>query len=680
MTKRWMIVALIAPVALLLPACGQPVELPAVFSDHAVLQRNMEIPVWGKAAPGYLVAVEFAGQRKTTVAGDEGDWIVRLDPVPAGGPYTLTVATELTAVTREDILVGDVWICSGQSNMAWPVSRANNPTQEVADANYPGIRLFTVPRGLAVEPQWDVDGQWTPCTPDNAAGFSAVGYYFGRELHRRANVPVGLINTSWGGTRAQPWTPRRYLEGRPEYNEMLAEYDEKAGDPDQVAQKLTDHRRAMERYQRQWDELLAGLSKLDRGLENNWAAPGLDPNGWKTMTLPTLWEQAGLKGFDGVVWFRREVDLPADWAGKDCLLSLGAIDDDDRTYVNGVQVGHIGYGDENHWQTPRKYTVPGRLIQPGRNVIAVRVFDGGGGGGIYGRPERMRITPADRADLQGISLTGEWQYRIGYGGEGEEVPQRPRRPGQFRGVGYIWNAMVAPLVPYGISGAIWYQGESNAGEPQLYARLFPDMIRFWRRRWGQGDFPFLFVQLANFMAPSSQPASGGWARIREAQAEALKLPATAMAVAIDIGEADDIHPRNKQEVGRRLALAALARALDREVVYSGPIYEGMSVEGNKVRIRFRHVDGGLVARGQGGELKGFAIAGQDRNWVWAEAKIAEDKPGTVLVWSPKVANPAAVRYAWASNPDKANLYNAANLPAAPFRTDDWPPPARLGAE
>ena len=669
----WWVVGFLA--AGMLPACGSEahVSLPAVFSDHAVLQRDRPIPVWGKAAPGRRVTVRFAGQTKGAVADGEGRWMLRLDPVPAGGPHKLAVWAGLERVLRKDILVGDVWVCSGQSNMQFPVSGTLNAEVEVADANYPGLRLMTVPQKLAELPQDDVDARWVVCKPETVGGFSAVGYLFGRYLHGQLGVPVGLINASWGGTRIEPWTPREALALDPAFTDLLAEYDErqKKESEGDAAAKMAAYNQALKRYEQQWPAFLAGLDEADPGTRGQWQAPDANTADWQDMTLPALWETA-LSDLDGVVWFRRDVDAPAEWAGKDLLLRLGPIDDDDVTYFNGRKVGAVGYDQPGCWQVDRQYTVPGRLVKAGRNVLAVRVLDGGGGGGIYGKAEQMALAPVGAPAAEAISLAGAWKHKVSLDSRKTPLPVRPSPPPQGRYIGRIYNAMIAPLVPYGIAGAIWYQGESNAGEPVTYRKLFPAMIRTWRDRWGEGDFAFLFVQLANFMAPSPEPAQGGWAWLREAQAMALRLPATGMAVTIDIGDANDIHPRNKQDVGIRLALAAMKIAGGRDEVYSGPAYRSMEIVGNQARLTFAHVGSGLLAKG--GELRQFAVAGVDQVFHWAQARIESARGGTVLVWSDKVARPVAVRYAWANNPAGCNLHNVEGLPASPFRTDDWPAP------
>lgn len=483
------------------------VKLPAVLSDGMVLQRGMTVPVWGTAEPGEKVTVTFQDQQLSTRTGPAGRWRVNLKPLDPGGPFTMTVGGSNT-ITVQNVLVGDVWVCSGQSNMAWPLQRSADAERHIAEANHPNIRLFGVKNVVAEEPLTDTEGTWQACTPDTARGFSAVGYFFGRALHRELGVPIGLIGTHWGGTPAEAWTSRPRLESNPAFEPLL----------------------------QRWDTILANYPKAKRDFDRRLAR----------------WERAAR-----------------------------------RARAEGAQV-------------------PGRPRPP----------------------------------------TG---------------PDSPWRPAS------LFNGMIAPLIPYAIKGAIWYQGESNAGRAYQYRKLFPAMIRSWRKAWGQGRFPFLFVQLANFRAVKEEPADSDWAELREAQLRTLFLPRTAMAVIIDIGEADDIHPRNKLDVGKRLALAALGKAYGEDVVYSGPIYESMTIEGSKIRLDFAHVGGGLVAKG-GEPLKGFAIAGHDGKFVWADAKIEGD---TVVVWSDHVPRPVAVRYAWADNP-VCNLYNAEGLPASPFRTDKWP--------
>jgi len=493
------------------------VKLPAVISDNMVLQQCREVPIWGWAEPGEQIKVSFSWSKKKAVAkaDKDGKWMLEISPPRTGGPYKMTVRGKNNVVKIKNILVGEVWLCSGQSNMEFPVgARERWKTgvfdfeREIAAADYPNIRLFTVKQVSEEQPQSDCVGNWQLCSPETIGDFSAVAYCFGRELHKELKVPIGLIHTSWSGTPAEAWTRREVLQAEPVLEPIL------------------------ERYEKLVEEYPQARAEYQQKLEQ-----------WK----------------DAVEKVEREGKKPP--------------------------------------EKPRSPTKPGNRLSPS---------------GLY-------------------------------------------------------NGMIAPLIPYGICGAIWYQGESNAERAYQYQKLFPALIKNWRNDWRQGDFPFLFVQLANFKAVKPEPSESDWAELREAQLMTLALPNTAMAVTIDIGEANDIHPKNKQDVGRRLALWALAKSYGEKLVYSGPVYKSMGVEGNKIILYFDHIGSGLVAGG-GEPLKGFATAAADRKFVWAEAKVDGD---TIVVSSDKVCQPVAVRYAWADNP-VCNLYNKEGLPASPFRTDDWP--------
>ncbi len=631
-------------------SAGKPFLHP-LFTDGAVLQRDVPVPIWGFTDPGKEVTVSLAGKTAGAAADARGKWMVRVGPFPAGGPSTLTVSGPRTE-TVKDVLFGDVWICSGQSNMEMGIAGVENAKEEIASADFPRIRLFTVEKLVAVEPQEVPRGRWLPCSPRTVSeggwgGFSAVGYFFGRHLHRELGVPIGLIHTSWGGTVAEAWVSAGALKTMPDFRPYVDQIEELA-----AAERsgVLDLEKLRAGWWRKNDPGSAG--------EPGWADAALDTAGWKSMDLPGNWEQAALPGFDGVVWFRKTFDLPAAWEGKDLLLHLGPIDDADTTWVNGVKVGSLA-----EWTQPRDYRVPAKAFRPGRNAIAVRVLDTAGNGGFVGKPQDLRIEVAGGSGGESLSLAGGWSYR-----ETTPLAKAGPLPGPTQGnpnnVTVLSNGMIAPLIPFAIRGAIWYQGESNAGRALQYRTLLPVLIKDWRSRFGVGDFPFLIVELANFMETKPEPGESQWAELREAQLlTARAVPAAAVAVAIDIGDARDIHPKNKQEVGRRLALAAEAIAHGRKVESSGPLYKGMEREGRAIRLSFDHLGGGLVAKG--GRLQGFAIAGEDRNFVWAEARIDGD---TVVVSSPKVEKPVAVRYAWADNP-VANLYNQAGLPASPFRTD-----------
>jgi len=490
--------------------CLANIRLPAIIGDNMALQTGDRIRLWGWADPNEEIKISVSWRdAKWPIQADEtGKWQFAMAAPVVGGPYTITFEGKNT-VTVKNILAGQVWVCSGQSNMEWPVRNSANSELEIANAKYPSIRLFTVEKAVADQPQEDCKGKWVECNPETVPGFSAVAYFFGRELHQALDQPIGLINTSWGGTPAEAWTSLPMLEENPNFEPILTRYKD----------AVAAYPQAMAKY------------KEDLG----------------------KWNEAAAKAK------------------------------------------------------------------------------------AEGKP-----TPGNR-------------------------PGAPFGPGHPHSPAGLYNGMIAPLMPYTISGAIWYQGESNAGRAYQYRELFPTMIKSWWNNWGQGDFPFLFVQLANFMEVKDTPGESAWAELREAQMMTLDIPNTGMAVIIDIGEAKDIHPKNIQDVGKRLALWALANTYDKDVVYSGPLYKSMEKNGDKILLHFDHCDGGLVAKG-GEPLKGFAIAGEDRKFVWANATI---EGNTVVVTSSEVANPLAVRYAWADNP-VCNLYNKAGLPASPFRTDTWP--------
>lgn len=641
-------------------AARADVRVPSVIGDNMVLQQGHKVRLWGTAEPGERVTVTFNASAARAVADARGRWQVFVGPLKAGGPFELSVAGRNT-LTFRNVLVGEVWVCSGQSNMEWPLVNAQDGEREVAQADYPEIHLFTVSKKTSATPLEDVEGRWVVTRPETAAQFSAVGYFFGRELYRRLKVPIGLIHTSWGGTPAEAWTSRAALAAEPALKPILDRFDA----------ELKDLPRLQSEYERarvEWGRQYVTQDPGNKGEAMGYADPAREFADWKKMRVPQAWESAGLD-VDGSVWFRREVNVPAAWAGHDLTLSLGAIDDFDTTYFDGVRVGSTGEETPNSWTVPRRYRVPGSLVRAGRNVIAVRVFDRVGNGGFVGG--EMWLAPAGDAKGEPVPLDGDWYYK-----EELTVPSRqidysrqPQAPGPANqnNPTVLYNAMLAPLLPYTIRGAIWYQGEANAGRAYQYRTLFPAMIRDWRAAWGNGDFPFYFVQLANWKARPKDSIDSEWAELREAQTMTLKAaPNTGMAVTIDIGNPDNIHPRDKLDVGLRLARWALAETYHQKVEPSGPLYDSDKVEGDKIRVRFRHA-GGLKTR-DGAVPAGFFVAGDDRKFVPAEARI---EGNAVVVWSKDVPRPAAVRYAWADNPS-GNLYNAEGLPASPFRTDEWP--------
>ncbi|MFZ4508321.1 MAG: sialate O-acetylesterase [Fimbriimonas sp.] len=616
----------------------------SMFSDNMVLQRGVKAPVWGWTTPGAKIKVSIAGKSASTTADSEGRWVVKLPSLKAGGPYTLDIDGP-QKVSLQNVLIGDVWICSGQSNMEQGIGASRDPEKEIAAANYPNIRLFSVAKNPSFSLVENTQGSWTVCNPQNVsaggwAGFSAVGYYFGRTLHSELNVPIGLIHSSWGGTIAEAWVSAGSL--KKEMPDFVAAVDQVEATAN-VSQSADFAKTVADWY-----------AKNDVGSGKGWGSPSFDASAWKSMNLPTLWENAGLPDFDGIVWFRKEIVLTADQA-KSARLHLGPIDDNDVTWINGVQVGQT-----DGYNLDRIYTVPSGVLKAGVNVIAVRVLDTAGGGGIYGQPQQMAL---ELESGKALPLSGPWKYAVS-----KDLKEATPYPIQMNNnpniVTVLYNGMIAPVAPYGIKGAIWYQGESNAGRDEQYARLLPTLIHDWRQSFGVGEFPFYIVQLANFMQQDSEPKNDPWPRLREAQyITTKKVKNTGISNTIDIGEADDIHPKNKQDVGRRLALNALALTYGKKIVYSGPVYKSMKVEGDKARISFDFVGGGLVAKG--GDLKGFAVAGEDGKFYWANATIEGD---TVVVSAPQVSKPKTVHYAWGNNP-VCNLYNQADLPAFSFRTD-----------
>jgi sialate O-acetylesterase len=625
------------------------VRLPKLVGDSMVLQRDMPLALWGWADKGEKVTVQFLKQSVSTKAGNDGKWQLTLAPVAAGGPYTLTVKGSNTIVLR-DVLVGDVWLCGGQSNMGWQLSwGVDNYQTEVANAQYPRIRLLKVKEVLSYQPLDDIqtDKGWQPCSPETAGTFSAVAYFFGRNLYQKYGVPIGLISSNWGGTPAEAWTSMEMLKTLPEYKGQ-AEALEKST-PEQLNAQFEEQ---MQNWTNKTREKDAGLKSLP------WYRTDFVPRDWKPMSLPGLWENTVLPDYDGIVWLRKEVDLPAGAAGKDLTLMLGNPDDMDSTWFNGVKIGGA------KGAALREYTIPGNLVKAGKNVITVRLVDFGGDGGIGGKPENLQIRSSDIS----IPLAGEWQYKSGDEGD-YTAGWPPQPPNQNAGqLSVLFNSMIKPLIPMSFKGVIWYQGEANVQRASSYYALFSGLIKDWRGRWGR-DFPFLFVQLANLKGRPLPSGESQLAELREAQLRTLALPNTAMAVTIDIGNPRDVHPRNKQDVGKRLALAAAKVAYGEEVVFSGPVFQSMQIEGNKIRVTFKHTGGGLTTKDKYGYVKGFALAGADKKFVWAKAYV-ENKT-TLVVYSDEVANPVAIRYGWADNPEDVNLYNAEGLPASPFRTDTW---------
>ena len=621
-----------------------------LFSNNMVLQQNQDIPIWGTAEPGGEVKVSVNKQQVKVTVADDGKWKVNLSPIPAGGPYELIISGAKTH-TIKNVLVGEVWVCSGQSNMEMAVSSSNDANNEIANANYSNIRLITVEKATATKPQenFKSDG-WKECSSESIPDFSAVAYFFGRKLNKELNVPVGLIHTSWGGTVVEAWTSGKTLKQFPEFKAAVEylEIDERTAE-----EKVLAIQKKLEVWPDKIEQILKDQGTLKHGFQNS----DYNTDQWKTMKLPTTWEQTGIE-YDGVFWFSKNVQVPDSWTGQDLILSLGRINDYDITWFNGTRVGRGTDVSEL-----RVYKIPGSLVKAGKNIIRVQVLDVGNNGGLYGPLEEMKLSNKEKS----ISLGGNWKYKIDpVRIDVTKLPVKPTAGYGSNRPSVLYNGMISPIIPYAIKGTIWYQGEGNAERAYQYRALFKNLIKDWRADWQQGDFPFYFVQLANFMKIKDQPPDDSWAELREAQTMALDLPNTGMAVTIDIGDAKDIHPKNKQDVGKRLALNALAKTYKKVIPYSGPMYKSMKVEGNKIVLQFNNTDGGLKIKGDT-KLKGFAIAGDDKKFVWAKAEIKGDE---IIVWNTDIKDPVAVRYAWASNP-VCNLYNGVDLPASPFRTDTW---------
>jgi sialate O-acetylesterase len=655
---------------------SKALELPAIFGDNMVMQQKTENPIWGRAAAGENIEIIASwGEKATTKANSGGDWTAKIKTPEAGGSYEIKIKGNDTTIIFKNVLLGEVWICSGQSNMEMPLmgwppkDTIKNSAEEIKNADYPKIRMFTVSKAVSVEPEEDCKGSWEICTPETVKNFSATAYFFGRELRKELGIPIGLIHSSWGGTPAESWVKSNYIGRVDDYKDFAANIDKLVSLDKEYNKWLSSHPVIVPKNN---DELAGkGVSFGD----TNCHLLNFDDSAWKEMNLPTLWESEEPGIFDGVVWFRKEIDIPAGWKNDDLILELGPIDDIDITYFNGTRIG--GYESMGFWETNRKYKIASGLVKEGKNVIAVRVVDLQGGGGIYGDKGQMRIYRANEKKAKSIKLAGAWkylpvaQYRNGkfYVFGVEENNFYTTKPA-FKGIDHytptvLYNAMIAPVVPYGIKGAIWYQGESNVGRYEQYQKLFPIMMESWRSAWKIGKFPFYFVQIAPYRYDDPEdPVS---AKLREAQMETmLSVPNTGMAVTLDIGNAENIHPANKQDVGKRLSLWALAKDYGKEdIVYSGPIYKDMVKQGSRITLYFDHIGSGLVAKN--GELTGFQVAGEDSLFVDAEAYIDGN---TVRVYSKQAYDPIAVRYAF-KNASEASLFNKEGLPASSFRTDDW---------
>lgn len=615
--------------------------LSSLLSDGMVLQRHAEVPIWGRTEANREVRVSFMGEEYRTQADEHGWWRITLKDLPAGGPHEMVITADEERVIR-DILIGDVWVLGGQSNMELPVNRTLDLlADDVRTIDLPQVRHFTVPMVYNFHgPQEEVTGgKWYAATPDQLLDFSAVGMFFARALYQQYQVPIGLIRTAIGGTPIEAWMSEQSLLA---HDLRYASEIQQCRDDNYIAS-------VQKRDQERNHEWYTALNQGDIGRAEGWHEAELDTGDWQRFIVPNRWE-GELEHVHGAVWFRKEFELPASMAGSEAKLKLGTIVDADDTYVNGVHVGSTAYQ-----YPPRRYTIPEGVLKEGKNTIAVRVIS------THNRGEFIKDMPYKIiANGQELELTGEWRWRIG-----KVMPQlEPQTFFQYKPTG-LFNGMIAPLRHYRIRGVLWYQGESNTHTPEGYRDLFAAMVQDWRGNWQIEDLPVIYAQLPNFGYSAVIQPDSLWARFRQEQLKCLSVPHTAMAITIDAGEYNDIHPQDKRTVGERMALCARKLVYGEDLVYSGPIYAGMEREGSALRIKFDHVGSGLTARG--GKLGGFAVCGTDGVFHPAEAVIDGD---TVVVTHDEIKEPVHVRYAWADNPLEANLYNREGLPASPFTTEE----------
>ena len=652
-----------------LSVSSQELSLASMFTDAMVLQQKSSAPVWGKGMPGTTVTVSGSwGNSVSCLVNPDGTWKTELLTPEAGGPHTVTVTQDSRSITLNEVLIGEVWLCSGQSNMemplrGWPPSDTiGGWFNEIPNAFFPQIRMFTVERTVATEPRTECIGSWKECSPATAAAFSATAYFFGKKLHKELNVPIGLILSSWGGTPVQAWTSEPFIVKSSIYANAAEQFTQ-TRDGYRALQKWISERTAV--------DLTPFISRADwRGAtfgDSAYERAGRFDSSWHVMDLPGGWERTDVGQFDGVVWYRRTITIPSAWKGKELSIELGPIDDFDAVYVNGVKAGGLETG--NPWNIPRAYIIPAAAVNDSVLTIAVRVIDTGGGGGFWGNASQMNIGPREGSERR--SIAGEWRFHAAAeirNGKAylfdrtKGLHNRPRVAVEF-GPDHpasLYNGMIAPVIPYAIKGVIWYQGESNTVDPEGYAELFPLMIENWRSDWKK-DLPFYFVQIAPFEYGPQVRSE----RLRESQLRSLSVPGTGMAVTLDIGDAVNIHPHNKKDVGDRLAKLALANDYGKKIEFSGPVFRSAAVKKNTMVLTFDHADG-LTVRPSSGKNY-FMIAGADSVFHPAEVLV---KGKTLIVRSNKVKKPAAVRYAW-GNVVTATLFNRAGLPASSFRTDRW---------
>lgn len=615
------------------------VKLPLIFSDGMVFQRNKKIPVWGWAEANEKIDLHFNKQHKTVITDANGKWWINLEPEKAGGPFQFTVSGK-NKITIQDVLVGEVWICSGQSNMEFQMYKLPNFKALKEKINNSEIRQFGVAQDLSGSPKEQLkQGKWQLANKENLADFTAVGYFFAEKLNKELHIPIGIINTSWGGTCVETWTSREAFQKSDEFKEMIAQIP------------VVDMDAIFEKYKKSVLDNIQKIQGFDvsKANEEQFHLENFDDSKWPEIKVPSLWENQQIGNIDGEVWMRKSFEISPEQANKEAVLYLSKVDDEDITYINGVKIGS-----QNLWDSKRIYKIPEGVLKQGKNTIAVKVIDYTGGGGIYGDSGDLKIEFKD----SNIPLSGLWKFNV-------VKVKLEMSPNSYPSL--LYNAMIHPLIPYAFNGVLWYQGEANVTRANQYKIAFPQMINDWRNQWKQGDFPFYFVQLATYNEYNGNSNSGSkWAELREAQFETLILKNTGMSITTDIGDPKDIHPTNKLDVGLRLASIALNKTYgEKNIPYSGPVYKSSEVKGNTMVLTFDFVGKGLQPKNQ---LKGFEIAGEDKVFYPAVAVIQNNK---VMVNSDKVAKPVSVRYNWADDASAGNLYNLDKLPATPFRTDNW---------
>ncbi len=628
---------------ILLSATAQ-IKLPSLISNGMILQRDTKLKIWGWATASEKITVSFHNKNYKTVANKDGKWVVMLSPEKAGGPYQMKIKGK-NEMLLNDILMGDVWFCAGQSNMVHQLNIHDvTYAKEITEANFPQIRQFLIPTLTSLTGPKDSlpNIVWKSAVGEDVRPFSAVAYFFAKSLYERYHVPIGIINASVGGTPIEAWTSEEGLKEFPALMSTVQKNKDTA-----FVNGIT--RRAIAQSKKQ------ALPMDDKGLLNSptWYDVNYVAKGWKTIAVPGYWEDQGVKDLNGIVWYRKEIDVPASMVGKLTKIFLGRIVDADVLYINGKQIANTTY-----MYPQRRYSIPADVLKVGKNIVVVKVTNNNGKGGFVPDKPYCLFAGNDTIDLKGY-----WQYKVGQvfvpqNGEANSGISFQNQPTA------LYNAMVAPVTDYSIKGIVWYQGESNTGRALEYARLQPAQILDWRNKWQQGNLPFLYVQLPNFMDANYLPSESQWAMLRDAQLKSLSVPNTGMAVAIDLGEWNDIHPDNKKDVGNRLALVAQKIAYGEDIVHTGPLFQSSTIDGNKIIISFTNVGTGLISK-DGESLRAFATAGADKKFVWANATIENNK---IIVWNNDIANPKYVRYAWADNPD-VNFYNKEGLPASPFQTD-----------